>query len=181
MGYDTPLACLSRNPRLIYEYFRQLFAQVTNPPIDPIREDIVMSLACYIGPQGNILEVDPSQCHRIRLPSPILSIEDLDAMKNLQKYQPLWSVAIIDITFPKVDGVAGYSLALDRVCAQVSEAIQQGYKIAILSDAGVSEDRVPLSALVASGGVHHHLVRNKQRSKIALVVETGEAREGKCY
>jgi glutamate synthase (NADPH/NADH) len=177
MGTDTPLACLSRNPKLIYQYFRQLFAQVTNPPIDPIREDIVMSLECYIGPQGNILEIDPNQCHRIRLPSPILSIEDLDAIKNLEKYTPLWSVAIIDITFPKIEGVKGYRLALDLVCATVSEAIQEGYKIAILTDAGLSHDRVPLSALLVIGAVHHHLVRNKQRSKIALVIETGEARE----
>lgn len=177
MGYDTPLACLSRNPRLIYEYFRQLFAQVTNPPIDPIREDIVMSLTCYVGPLGNILEINPTQCHRIRLPSPILSIEDLNAIKNIQIYQALWSVATIDITYPKTEGVAGYTAAIDRVCAQVSEAIQQGYKIAILSDSAVSKDRVPVSALLALGAVHHHLVRNKQRSRIALIVETGEARE----
>lgn len=177
MGFDTPLACLSRNPRLIYEYFRELFAQVTNPPIDPIREEIVMSLACYIGPQGNILEVEPTQCHRLRLPSPILSIEDLHSIKNLQTYQPLWSVAVIDITFPKIEGVAGYISALDLVCAKVSEAIQAGYKIAVLSDSGICEERVPLSALIVLGAVHHHLVRNKQRSKIGLIVETGEARE----
>ncbi|KAI8901089.1 hypothetical protein BC833DRAFT_579403 [Globomyces pollinis-pini] len=177
MGTDTPLACLSRNPRLIYDYFRQLFAQVTNPPIDPIREEIVMSLTCYIGPQGNILEVDQSQCNRLRLPSPILSIEDLNCLKDLQKIQPKWNVAVIDITYPKELGVGGYTAALDLVCAKVSEAIQEGYKIAILSDANVSADRISLSAAIALGGVHHHLVRNKQRSKIGLIVETGEARE----
>ncbi|KAH6565875.1 hypothetical protein BASA60_009734 [Batrachochytrium salamandrivorans] len=177
MGTDTPLACLSHSPCVIYEYFRELFAQVTNPPIDPIREDIVMSLSCYIGPQGNILELEPTQCHRIRLPSPILSIHDLEAIKDLQRFKPNWAVAVIDITFEKVEGVLGYTRSLDRVCAQVSLAIQEGVKIVVLSDTAVSVDRVPLSALVALGAVHHHLVRNKQRSKIALVVETGEARQ----
>jgi glutamate synthase (NADPH/NADH) len=177
MGTDTPLACLSTNPRLIYDYFRQLFAQVTNPPIDPIREEIVMSLTCYIGPVGNILEVDPTQCRRLRLPSPILSLEELHIIKNIQSYDPKWSVANIDITYPKEWGTAGYTAALDRVAAKVSEAIQEGFKIAVLSDVNVSKDRVALSAGVTLGAVHHHLVRNKQRSKIALVVETGEARE----
>ncbi|KAJ3334811.1 glutamate synthase [NADH], partial [Kappamyces sp. JEL0680] len=177
MGTDTPLACLSPNPRVVYDYFRQLFAQVTNPPIDPIREEIVMSLACYIGPSGNILEVDQSQCKRLRLPSPILSMDDLQCIKNLPAYEPQWTVAVIDMTYPKEWGVEGYTAALDRVCAKVSEAIQEGYKIAILSDTNVSSDRVALSAIICLGAVHHHLVRNKQRSKIALVVETGEARE----
>ncbi|KAJ8327840.1 glutamate synthase [NADH] [Batrachochytrium dendrobatidis] len=177
MGIDTPLACLSHNPCTIYQYFRQLFAQVTNPPIDPIREDIVMSLSCYIGPQGNILELDPTQCHRIRLLSPLLSIENMEEIKGLQAYKPNWPVTIIDITFEKQEGVAGYMRALDRFCAQVSLAIQEGVKIVVLSDTFVAVDRVPVSALIALGAVHHHLIRNKQRSKIALVVETGEARE----
>ncbi|KAJ3020347.1 glutamate synthase [NADH] [Thoreauomyces humboldtii] len=177
MGYDTPLACMSRQPKLIYEYFRQLFAQVTNPPIDPIREDCVMSLSCYVGPQGNILEIDPSHAHRLHLPSPILSIEELEALKALPQFRADWSVAEIDITYPTHEGVAGYLAALDRVCSEVSQAIHDGLSIAILSDRNVSSDRVPLSALVALGGVHHHLIRNKLRSKIALVVETGEARE----
>jgi glutamate synthase (NADPH/NADH) len=177
MGTDTALACLSENPRMIYDYFRQLFAQVTNPPIDPIRETIVMSLTCYVGPTGNILEVDQSQCQRLRLPSPILSLEDLACIKNIQTFAPSWSVALIDITFPVEWGAKGYIAALDRVSAKVSEAIQEGYKVAILSDANISSKRVSLSAALALGGVHHHLVRNKQRSKIALIVETGEARE----
>ncbi|KAI8586136.1 hypothetical protein BDZ88DRAFT_311821 [Geranomyces variabilis] len=177
MGYDTPLACMSRQPKLIYEYFRQLFAQVTNPPIDPIREDCVMSLSCYVGPQGNILEIEPYQAHRLHLPSPILSIDELEALKGLPQFRADWSVAEIDITFPKNEGVAGYLAALDRVCSEVSQAIHDGLKIAVLSDRTVSSDRVPLSALVALGGVHHHLIRNKLRSKIALVVESGEARE----
>lgn len=177
MGNDAPLACLSSNPRSIYEYFRQLFAQVTNPPIDPIREEIVMSLACYAGPMGNILELHPTQCHRLRLFSPILSIDEINCLKAMDTYDSDWQVAQIDITFQKSDGVNGYATALDAVCNEVVEAINDGYKVAILSDIATSPERVPLSALVALGAIHHHLVKNKLRSRIALVVETGEARE----
>lgn len=136
-----------------------------------------MSLSSYIGPQGNILSMDPEQCHRIRLPSPILSIEDFKSLKELQKYNPLWSVALIDITYPKSDGIDGYVEALDRICGEVSGAIQNGFKMVVLSDSAICSDRLTLSALIAVGGVHHHLVRNKQRSKIAVLIETGEARE----
>ncbi|KAJ3166774.1 glutamate synthase [NADH] [Irineochytrium annulatum] len=177
MGTDTPLACVSQQPRLVYDYFRQLFAQVTNPPIDPIREDIVMSLTCYVGNEGNILEVDRSQCRRLRLPSPILSIQDLHCIRELPVHRPEWRVLTVDITFQRSEGVAGYISALDRICSEVSQGIATGHKIVVLSDAGVAPDRVPVSALVAVGGVHHYLIRNKQRSKIALMVETGEARE----
>ncbi|RKO97526.1 putative glutamate synthase Glt1, partial [Caulochytrium protostelioides] len=177
MGVDTPLACLSRQPRLLYDYFRQLFAQVTNPPIDPIREEIVMSLTCYVGPQGNILETEAAQAHRLKLPSPLLSLEDLSAIKQLQKVLPTWPVAEIDITFPRTDGPAGYRPCLERVKADVLAAIDRGMTIAILSDRNVGPDRVPLSALAACAGVHHHLVTEKKRSRIALFIETGEARE----
>ncbi|CAG8592547.1 16132_t:CDS:2, partial [Acaulospora morrowiae] len=177
MGNDSPLACLSAQPRLIYDYFRQLFAQVTNPPIDPIREEIVMSLECYVGPEGNILEINEQQTNKFALPSPVLSIEELNAIKRIERVLPDWSVTTIDITFPKQEGVNGYLLALERVCAEVSQAIQEGFKIVILSDAAVNAERVAISSLIAVGGVHHYLVRSKQRSKIALIVETAEARE----
>ncbi|KAL1932347.1 hypothetical protein VTP01DRAFT_9403 [Rhizomucor pusillus] len=177
MGNDTALACLAEQPRLIYEYFRELFAQVTNPPIDPIREEIVMSLECSVGPEGNILEIDESQCHRLNLKSPILSMEELAAVKNMSQFYPDWKVATVDITFAKSAGVQGYVDALERVCNEVSQVIEQGYKIVVLSDRAVSADRVAISSLIAAGGVHHHLVRNKQRSRIALMVETAEARE----
>ncbi|KAL7269400.1 glutamate synthase [NADH] [Rhizina undulata] len=177
MGNDAPLACLAKQPRLLYEYFRQLFAQVTNPPIDPIREAIVMSLECYVGPQGNVLEMDPSQCHRLLLASPVLSIEELNAVKNVDKVHEDWTVKTIDITFPKSQGIPGYINTLDEICNQAGEAIQNGYKVLILSDRNTCADRVPLSALLVCGAVHHHLVRNKMRSKIALVIETAEARE----
>ncbi|CAO3641354.1 unnamed protein product [Cunninghamella blakesleeana] len=177
MGNDTALACLAEQPRLIYEYFRELFAQVTNPPIDPIREEIVMSLECYVGPEGNILEIDEKQAHKITLPSPILSMEELAAVKGMSSVYSDWKVATIDITFNKADGAQGYVEALERICSEVSQSIEQGYKVVVLSDRAVNADRVAISSLIACGGVHHHLVRNKQRSRIALMVETAEARE----
>ncbi|CAG8748842.1 12279_t:CDS:2, partial [Racocetra fulgida] len=177
MGNDSPLACLSDQPRLIYDYFRQLFAQVTNPPIDPIREEIVMSLECYVGPEGNILEINEHQTCRLALSSPVLSIDQLNAIKRMDRVQPDWTVTTIDITFPKQEGIPGYLLALERVCSEVSQAITEGFKVVILSDAAVNAERVAISSLIAVGGVHHHLVRIRQRSKIALIVETAEARE----
>ncbi|KAJ3557788.1 hypothetical protein NM688_g1279 [Phlebia brevispora] len=177
MGNDAPLACISTQPRLIYDYFRQLFAQVTNPPIDPIREAIVMSLEAYVGPEGNLLEMKPEQCHRILLTSPILSIEEMNAMKNLSRAYPTWPSRTIDITFPKEQGLPGYRLALERVQSEAMQAIEDGIKVIILSDREIGLQRVPLSALVACGGVHHHLVSHKKRAKVALMIETGEARE----
>jgi glutamate synthase (NADPH/NADH) len=123
MGNDAPLACLATQPRLLYEYFRQLFAQVTNPPIDPIREAIVMSLEAYVGPQGNLLEMDESQCHRLLLPSPVLSIEEFKALMSISVLYPNWSVKVIDITFPKKEGVQGYMDALDRICDAATDGI----------------------------------------------------------
>ncbi|KAF2742902.1 glutamate synthase [Sporormia fimetaria CBS 119925] len=177
MGNDSPLACLATQPRLLYEYFRQLFAQVTNPPIDPIREAIVMSLEAYVGPQGNLLEMDESQCHRLLLPSPILSLEEFNALSKISTVQPDWTVKSIDITFPKTEGIEGYMRALDKICDAVTEGIHNGDSILVLSDKATSANRVPVSALLATGMVHHHLVRNKWRSQVALIVETAEARE----
>ncbi|KAG1081746.1 hypothetical protein G6F42_022840 [Rhizopus arrhizus] len=157
MGNDTALACLAEQPRLVYEYFRELFAQVTNPPIDPIREEIVMSLQCYVGPEGNILEIDENQCHQLALSSPILSMEELAAIKNMDQFYPSWKVATIDITFPKSEGVQGYVDTLERVCNEVSQAIKDKYKVVVLSDRAVSADRVAISSLIAAGGVHHYL------------------------
>ncbi|KAI1624396.1 glutamate synthase [NADPH] [Exophiala viscosa] len=177
MGNDAPLACLAQQPRLLYEYFRQLFAQVTNPPIDPIREAIVMSLECYVGPQGNLLEMDESQCARLLLPSPVLETETFNALKNFSQYNKDWTVRTIDITFDKSSGIDGFMNALDEICDQATAAIDEGDKIIILSDRATSEDRVPVPSLLATGLVHHHLVRNKWRSRVALIVETAEARE----
>lgn len=177
MGNDAPLACLSEAPKLLYEYFRQLFAQVTNPPIDPIRESIVMSLECYVGPQGNLLEMDSSQCGRLLLPSPILSIPEFNALKNMASLHPEWTVKTIDLTFPKKEGVAGYIKHLDYICNETTAAIEAKDRIIVLSDRNTSSERVAVSALLASGMVHHHLVSNKWRAMAAIVVETAEARE----
>lgn len=177
MGNDAGLACMTEQPKLIYEYFRQLFAQVTNPPIDPIRESIVMSLHCLIGPQGNVLEMKPEQCNRFHLESPILSLIEFAALNQLSVFYPSWTIASIDITFDKAEGFSGYSRAVRRICQSVSDAINENNKIIILSDRATSADRVAVSSLVATAAVHHHLVRQKERSKVALVVETAEARE----
>lgn len=177
MGNDAPLAAMATQPRIIYDYFRQLFAQVTNPPIDPIRESIVMSLEAYVGPEGNLLEMKPEQCHRILLPSPLISIEEMNAMKHLKIAYSGWPSRTIDITFAKEEGLPGYQLALERVCSEAAQAIDDGIKVVILSDRLIGPKRVPLSALVACGGVHHHLVLQKKRARIALLIETGEARE----
>lgn len=177
MGNDSALACLSNQPRPVYDYFRQLFAQVTNPPIDPIREEIVMSLECFVGPEGNILTIEESQCRRLLLPSPILSIDELSSIRGIQNFVPDWPVVTVPITFARQEGEAGYRHALEEICAQVAAAVQERKRIIILSDADIGPERVPISALVALGAVHQYLVRNRQRSKVALLVETGEARE----
>ena len=177
MGNDAPLACLAHQPRLLYDYFRQLFAQVTNPPIDPIREAVVMSLEAYVGPQGNLLEMNSGQCQRLMLPSPILSVEELSALKNMTQAYPDWTVKYIDITFPKEGGISGYLEALDRICDAASDGVNNQDRLLVLSDRNTSHERVAVSALLATGLVHHHLVRNKWRSQVALLVETAEARE----
>jgi len=175
MGNDSCLACLSDKPRMLYDYFRQLFAQVTNPAIDSIREEVIMSLECYIGPEKNLLETSPAHAERLRVPHPILSNEQLAALKHMDLRG--WKTKVIDITWPRSEGKAGMVKALDRICAEAELATDQGYSILILSDREISADRVPVSALLATGAVHHHLVRRTKRTRIGIVVETGEARE----
>ena len=175
MGNDAALACLSDKPRMIYDYFRQLFAQVTNPAIDSIREEVIMSLECYIGPEKNLLETTEAHARRLRMPHPILTNEGLHALKGMN-YRG-WRSKIIDITFPREEGIGGVRETLDRICRETAQAIEQGYSLAILSDRAVSDDRVPVSTLMASGTVHHYLVKNALRTQIGLVLETGEARE----
>ncbi|KAJ9100737.1 glutamate synthase [NADH] [Naganishia cerealis] len=177
MGNDAPLACVATAPRVIYDYFRQLFAQVTNPPIDPIREAIVMSLAATVGPEGNLLEMNPVQCRRLHLASPVLSIEEMNAVKHLKVAHGDWPSVTIDITFDKDAGLPGYRAALDRVCQEAFTAVEAGFKVIILSDRATGPQRVPLSALLATGGVHHYLVAKKKRTAVALMVDTAEARE----
>ncbi len=175
MGNDAALACLSDKPRMLYDYFRQLFAQVTNPAIDSIREEVIMSLECYIGPERNLLETTEEHAQRLRLPHPILSNEELHALKGMD-YRG-WRSKEIDITFPKSEGIAGVSRTLERICQEAGQAIKDGYSLAILSDRAVCRDRVAVSTLMATGTVHHYLVKNALRTQIGLVLETGEARE----
>jgi glutamate synthase (NADPH/NADH) large chain len=175
MGNDSALACLSDKPRMIYDYFKQLFAQVTNPAIDSIREEVVMSLECYIGPEGNLLEVNEQHAHRLRVPHPILTNEELACLKHIDHRG--WKSKVIDITYDKAEGAAGLSKRLDEICSEASQAISEGYSLVVLSDRNISAQRVPVSALLATGAVHHHLVKNQERTRIGIVLETGEARE----
>ncbi|CCD22344.1 glutamate synthase (NADH) NDAI_0A01860 [Naumovozyma dairenensis CBS 421] len=177
MGNDSPLACLNRDPVLLYDYFRQLFAQVTNPPIDPIREANVMSLECFVGPQGNLLDINQSQCERLLLRSPILFWEEFQALKQIDKAYPSWSVGEIDITFSKSAGLLGYTATIERITKEASAAIEAGNKIIFISDRKLGEDRVSISSLIAVSTIHHHLIRNRQRSQTALILETAEAKE----
>ena len=175
MGNDSALACLSDKPRMLYDYFKQLFAQVTNPAIDSIREEIIMSLECYIGPEGNLLEVSEGHAHRLRIPHPILSNEELTALKHMDHRG--WTCKTLDITFPRDSGQQGMLDALDRICAEAEAAIDEGYSLVALSDRKVAADRVALSSLLACGAVHHHLVQQMKRTRLGIVLETGEARE----
>jgi len=175
MGNDSALACLSDQPRMLYDYFKQLFAQVTNPAIDSIREEIIMSLECYIGPEQNLLETSEGHANRLLIPHPILTNEELAAIKSMDHRG--WKAKTIDITFAREEGEDGVLNALDRICDEVEQAIEEGYSIVVLSDRAMSDVRVPLSTLLASAGLHHHLVRKAKRTRIGIVLETGEARE----
>jgi glutamate synthase (NADPH/NADH) large chain len=175
MGNDSTLACLSDEPRMLYDYFKQLFAQVTNPPIDSIREEIIMSLECYVGPEGNLLETTERHAHRLRLRHPILTNEELQAIKEMDHRG--WQSCTIDITFDRADVPGGVVGTLDRVCREAEDAIDQGYSIIVLSDRNTGAHRVPVSSLLACGAVHHHLVARAKRTRIGIVLESGEARE----
>ena len=174
MGNDSALACLSDKPRMIYDYFKQLFAQVTNPPIDSIREEVVMSLECFIGPEGNMLETAAEQAHRLSLSHPILSNKELADIRDLDSHG--MRSKTLDMTFA-ADSAEGYLEALDRLCADAEQAIVDGYAFVVLSDRAMSASRIAISALVACGAVHHHLVAAQKRTQIGIVIETGEARE----
>uniref|UniRef100_T1IMC7 glutamate synthase (ferredoxin) n=1 Tax=Strigamia maritima TaxID=126957 RepID=T1IMC7_STRMM len=175
MGNDAPLACLSNFQPLIYDYFKQLFAQVTNPPIDPFRESVVMSLACPIGPQANILEPSAEQCRRLFLKQPILSLKDLEVLKT-NTYKG-WKTKIIETVYPISEGSAGLLKTLNRVCDEACAAAKSGYQLVVLTDRNAGPNFVPVSALLALGATHHHLISERQRMKVGLVLETGEVRE----
>jgi glutamate synthase (NADPH/NADH) large chain len=182
MGTDTPIAVLSERPRLLYDYFQQLFAQVTNPPLDAIREELVTSLAGRIGPEGNLLDPQPASCRQIVMPHPVLTNEELAKLLYIDEdgSQPGWKTFAIDGLFPVGGGVdPGRSLAdaLRAICQTVSHAIAEGATVIVLSDRHSSEEKAPIPALLLVGAVHHHLVRERTRTRVGLVIETGEARE----
>ena len=172
MGNDSAIACLSDQPRMIYDYFKQLFAQVTNPAIDSIREEVVMSLECYIGPERNLLETTAGHAERLVITHPILTNEELAAIRHMDHRG--WRTQTIDITFDKSGTLVG---ALERICAEAEQAIEAGFHLVVLSDRAMDVTRIPVSALLACGAVHHHLVARAQRTRIGIVLETGEARE----
>lgn len=176
MGDDASLACLSDQPRLLYDYFKQLFAQVTNPPIDSIREEVIMSLECFIGPEGNLLDTTEQQCHRLRVPHPILTDEETAALKSLDGRNG-WKTRTIDATWPREEGVRGLHPAVERICREAEDAIAQGDALVVLSDRNAGPDRIGISSLMACGAVHHYLVRKELRTRIGLILESAEARE----
>ena len=175
MGTDTPLAVLSDKPQLLFHYFKQLFAQVTNPPIDSIREEIVMSEESTLGGEGNLLVETPEQCHMLKLPHPILTNRELEKIRHINHGK--LKAKTLSMLFRATEGPEGLKPALDRLCEEASQAIRDGYTILILTDRGVDKDKAPIPSLLATGAVHHHLVRQETRTRVGLVVETGEARE----
>jgi len=175
MGTDTPLAILSRRPQLLFNYFKQLFAQVTNPPIDPIREEVIMAEDVMLGQEGNLLDETPEHCHRLRLSRPILKNEELEKIRKVNKGN-LKSITFSTV-FKLKDGADGLENSLEELFKQADEAIEDGYTILILSDRDVNKNNVPMPSLLACAGLHHHLILLGTRTKVSLVCETGEARE----
>ncbi|MCH8028774.1 MAG: glutamate synthase large subunit [Candidatus Dadabacteria bacterium] len=175
MGDDTPLSVLSTRPQLLYTYFKQRFAQVTNPPIDSLREQVVMSLSTSIGPRKSILEETPEHAKVIKFPTPILNNEELKWLRGFNALN--FSCAEISILFNAADGPGAMEGALQSVCRLASEAIDSGKTILVLSDKGVDGEKAPIPALLAVSAVHHHLIRKGKRKNTSIIIETGEARE----
>ncbi|MCG9891493.1 MAG: glutamate synthase large subunit [Thermosynechococcaceae cyanobacterium MS004] len=175
MGADTPLAVLSNRPKLLYDYFQQLFAQVTNPPIDSIREEIITSAETTIGSERNLLKPEPKSCHLIELKSPILSNEEFAKLKHVSEGE--FKSITLPILFNPQDGAQGLEAAMERIYEMADGAIADQTNILILSDRGVDPDHAPIPALLAVAGLHHHLIRQGTRTRVGLVLESGEPRE----
>jgi glutamate synthase (NADPH/NADH) large chain len=175
MGTDTSLAVLSDRPRLLYDYFKQLFAQVTNPPLDGIREELVTQIATSIGPEGNLLEPTPEACRQIKLKTPILDNAELARIRHVDR--PGFKATTVPMLFRVADGPDGLARATEELCRKASQAVDAGFTYLILSDRGVDREHAPIPALLATAGVHHHLIREGKRVKVGLVIETGEPRE----
>jgi glutamate synthase domain-containing protein 2/glutamate synthase domain-containing protein 1/glutamate synthase domain-containing protein 3 len=175
MGTDVPLACLSDRPQPLFNYFKQLFAQVTNPPIDPIREEMVMSLISYIGTERNILDEAPENCHTLKLPHPILTNYDLEKLRRVSSGDLL--ATTLPTLFRAADGEAGLRRSLEELSARAAHAVESGYTLLILSDRGVDATYAPIPSLLAMAAVHNRLIREKTRTQVALIIESGEPRE----
>ena len=179
MGADSALPVLSNRNKVLYNYFKQLFAQVTNPPIDPIREEIVMSLTSFIGPKPNLLGIDETNPPlRLEVHQPVLTSEDLAKLREIERLtKKKYCARVLDITYPAAQGAAGCETAIKALCKAADKAVAEGINVLILSDRAVSSERVPIPALLATAAVHHHLVRGGLRTSTGLVVDTGSARE----
>ena len=178
MGTDTPLAVLSNKSKLLFHYFKQNFAQVTNPPIDPIREELVMSLVSMIGPRPNLLGRQAGHHYRLEVAQPILTNEDLAKIRGIKALAgDAFRTQTLDATWPAKDGADGLAPALEKLCSAATEAVLAGHNILVLSDRAVSADRIAIPSLLATAAVHHHLIRQGLRTSTGLVVETGEARQ----
>jgi glutamate synthase (NADPH/NADH) len=192
MGNDAPLAVMSEIPKLSFEYLKQMFAQVTNPPIDPIREAVVTSLECMVGPEGDLVRTSETDAHRLRLRSPLLTVTQMEALKALGSNGDGaggsadsgggtpglgWTSRTLDATFALAEGSGGLEAALDRLAAEASAAVADGVACLVLSDRAQAPDRVAVSSLLAVGAVHHHLVRAMERTRVAVLCESAEARD----
>ncbi len=179
MGTDTPLSALSSKPKLLHTYFKQLFAQVTNPPIDPIREELVMSLTSFIGPRPNLLDLEgTARIKRLEVRQPILTNEDLEKVRVIGEMGDNEFMTItIDASYSALRGAAGMKGAVTRICERAEKRVKDGYNIIIISDRLADSDRIPIPSLLATSAVHHHLIRKGLRTSVGIVVETGEARE----
>ena len=179
MGTDTPIAVLSQRPRLLYDYFGQLFAQVTNPPLDAIREELVTSMGATIGPEGNLLDPGPASCRQIVLPRPIIDNDELAKILSIDEDGNLPGFTAVRVSglYRVRDGGAGLKARLTEICRHVSEAIEDGVRILVLSDRDSTADLAPIPSLLLTAAVHQHLVREQTRTQVALIVESGDCRE----
>lgn len=179
MGTDTPISPLSTRPRLLFDYFHQLFAQVTNPPLDAIREELVTSLSSTIGPEANLLDPGPASCRQIVLPYPVIDNDELAKILSIDEDGDLPGFKAVRVSglYPLRDGAAGIKARLTQICRHVSEAIEDGVRILVLSDRDSNADLAPIPSLLLTAAVHQHLVREQTRTQVALVVESGDCRE----
>ena len=178
MGTDTPISAMSNKSKLLYTYFKQNFAQVTNPPIDPIREELVMSLVSFIGPRPNIFDLEgASKRKRLEVRQPILTNGDLEKIRSIGHTEDLFDTKTLDTTYDSDESADGMAVAVERLCKRAEQAVHGGYNIIVLSDRQMGPDRIAIPALLATAAVHHHLIRKGLRTSVGLVVESGEPRE----